>query len=82
VANRSHYNLNLLIRILAGSLLTVPLATDSVRRLNEREKGHRCHDPDSWLLDGYQNAQVDTPPHRATEIPDAIAAVRRQSADG
>jgi hypothetical protein len=50
------YNLNLLISILVGSLLAVPLATSSVRRLNEREKGDRCRDPDPWLLDGFQSA--------------------------
>jgi uncharacterized membrane protein YfcA len=36
VANRGRYNLELLIAVLAGSLLAVPLATGSVRRLNER----------------------------------------------
>jgi len=36
VASRGHYNLGLLIAVLTGSLLAVPLATGSVRRLNER----------------------------------------------
>ena len=36
VASRGHYNLDLLIAVLTGSLLVVPLATGSVRRLNER----------------------------------------------
>jgi len=36
VASRGHYNLELLIAVLTGSLLAVPLATGSVRRLNER----------------------------------------------
>ena len=36
VASRGHYNLDLLIAVLTGSLLAVPFATSSVRRLNER----------------------------------------------
>jgi uncharacterized protein len=36
VASHGRYNLDLLIAVLAGSLLAVPLATRSVRRLNER----------------------------------------------
>ncbi len=36
LANRGHYNLELLIAVVTGSLLAVPLATGSVRRLNER----------------------------------------------
>ena len=36
VASRGRYNLDLLIAVLTGSLLVVPLATGSVRRLNER----------------------------------------------
>ena len=36
VANRGRYNLELLIAVVVGSLLAVPLATSSVRRLNER----------------------------------------------
>jgi uncharacterized membrane protein YfcA len=36
VASHGRYNLDLLIAVLTGSLLAVPLATRSVRQLNER----------------------------------------------
>jgi uncharacterized protein len=36
VASRRHYNMDLLLAVLTGSLLAVPFATSSVRRLSER----------------------------------------------
>jgi hypothetical protein len=36
VSSGGHYNLDLLFAVLSGSLFAVPLATGSVRRLNER----------------------------------------------